>query len=79
MKQVSNDLYYYAAPDFCWKSADCYASVEEVIKEIEEIHKRETDKRHKPTEVIIVREQRIVMTDDDGNFVAEFVSTIKVK
>ena len=79
MKQVSNDLYYYAAPDFCWRSADCYASVEEVIKEIEEIHKRETNKRRKPTEVIIVREQRIVMTDDDGNFVAEFVSTIKVK
>lgn len=79
MKQVSNDLYYYAAPDFCWRSADCYASVEEVIKEIEEIHKRETDKGREPTEVIIVREQRIVMTDDNGNFVAEFVSTIKVK
>ena len=79
MKQVSNDLYYYAAPDFCWRSADCYASVKEVVKEIEEIHKRETDKGHKPTEAIIVREQRIVMTDDDGNFVAEFVSTIKAK
>lgn len=79
MKQFTNELYYYASPRMEWSSSDFYNSVEETEKAIEQMHERQINQGFKPSPAIVVRKQFTKIFDNDGNFVGNFETNMKVK